>query len=293
MNTSFNRIALGVAAGLVSTVALATENGADTYGLGAEGNLAGALPPPGFYLLNYYENYHASRFLDKNGKSLIPGFGINVNAVVPRLVWMTNQTIAGGQLGFFALQPLVDLRVSQAGSNDSRQGLGDTVMTSLLAWHNGNQHWVAAMEFSLPTGDYDRHHSANTGNNYYTFRPVFAYSYEQPDGWDLSTKLSWNYNTENHATDYHSGQYLAGDYSLGYHVAPAWTVALQGYAFKQTTSDRVAGEDIGFRGQSLAFGPSVHYQGSGWSLEAKYLRETEVQNRPQGNTTWLKLVWAL
>jgi hypothetical protein len=292
MTRLHHRFAMGVLACLCASGTWATENGADSYPLGAEGVQAGALPPPGVYLLGYYQNYHASRFVDKHGKSMIPGFGVNVNAFVPRLVWMTDTQVLGGQLGFYAAQPLVDLRVGMAGQRDDRQAMGDTIAASLLAWHNGNHHWVAAMEAVLPTGDYDEHHLANAGKNYYTLRPIVAYSYSQPDGWDLSTKLSYSFNSKNDDTDYRSGQYFAGDYSVGYHVAPKLTLALQGYAIKQLTSDRVDGDDIGFRGQAVAYGPGVHYQGQGWSLEAKYLRETAVQNRPQGDATWLKFVMA-
>lgn len=292
MNCNRYRLALALSGCLCAGGVWATENGADSYALGAEGVMAGALPPAGVYLLSYYENYHASRFVDKNGNSLIPGFGLNVDVLVPRPVWMTNQQILGGQLGFYAALPLVDLRVSMAGERDSRRAMGDSIVASLLAWHNGNHHWVAAVEAVLPSGDYDRDHMANAGKNYYTARPIFAYSYSQPDGWDLSTKISYSINSKNDATDYHSGDYIAGDYSIGYKVAPKLTLALEGYVFKQLESDQVSGDDIGFRGQAVAYGPGVHYQGQGWSLEAKYLQETAVENRPQGNATWLKFVWA-
>ncbi len=56
------------------------------FALGAEGMMAGALPPTGVYLLSYYQNYHASEF--QNGPDQ---FHVDVNAVVPRLVWMTDQ----------------------------------------------------------------------------------------------------------------------------------------------------------------------------------------------------------
>lgn len=68
------------------------------FALGAEGMMAGALPPAGVYLLSYYQNYHASEF--QNGPNQ---FHVDVNAVVPRLVWMTDQKIMDGQLGF--MQP--------------------------------------------------------------------------------------------------------------------------------------------------------------------------------------------
>lgn len=70
--------------GVMATHVNATENGLDTFGLGAEGIAAGALPPAGVYLLNYYQNYHASEF--KDGPD---NFHADVNVYIPRLVSIT------------------------------------------------------------------------------------------------------------------------------------------------------------------------------------------------------------
>lgn len=254
--------------------------------------MAGALPPAGVYLLSYYQNYHASEF--QNGPDQ---FHVDVNAVVPRLVWMTDQKILDGQLGFYAAQPLVDLRLKVNGMADSNQGLGDLILGGMLGWHQGNHHWIAALETVLGTGEYDTPSTthpveANLGKNYHTIRPILAYSYANAAGLDLSTKLSYSWNTRNDATDYKSGQYIAGDYSLGYCINPKLKVAVEGYAFKQTTDDKVNGSDIGFKGQAFAIGPGIQYADKNWSIEAKFLKETEVEYRPEGHTSWLKLIWA-
>jgi hypothetical protein len=275
-----------------STNIYATENGADSFALGAEGLLAGALPPPGVYLLTYYQNYMASNFVDSDGNNSIPDFDIDAKALVPRVVWMTEQQLLGGQLGFYAAQPLVDLRLKMAGQSDHNSGLGDLIVAPMLGWHQGNHHWAAAVETVFPTGEYDEHNLANLGKNYYTFRPILAYTYSQPQGWDISSKISYSFNTENEDTNYQSGEYFAADYSIGYKLNPNLTLALQGYAFKQTSSDEDDGVDNGFRGQAIAYGPGIHYQKDGWALEAKYLKETEVENRPEGDATWLKFVWS-
>lgn len=276
----------------LATHVCATENGLDSFALGAEGIAAGALPPPGVYLLSYYQNYHASEF--KNGPD---NFHVDVNAFIPRLVWMTPQQVAGGQLGLYAAQPLVDLRLNAASMSDSNSGLGDLIIGAMLGWHKGNHHSIAALEGVLATGDYDdarpdRPVVANLGKNYHTIRPIFAYSYLQPQGWEFSTKLSYSFNTENDDTNYQSGEYFAGDYSVGYQLNDQLKLALEGYAFKQTTEDELSGEGIGRKGQVLAVGPAIQYKRDNWSLEAKFLKETEVEHRPEGHSTTLKMVWA-
>jgi hypothetical protein len=273
-------------------LAHATEGGGDTYPLGAEGYMAGVMPPAGVYLVTYYQNYPADKFVNENGDSVVPGFDVEANAVVPRLVWMTDKKVLNGQLGFYAVQPLVNLDVKAAGANDSETGFGDLAIAPMLSWHNGNHHWAAAFENSLPTGDYKKGKLANIGKNYYTARPIVAYAYHQPNGWDLSTKMSYSINSENDDTNYDSGDYLAGDYAVSYQVAPAWNVGIQGYVFKQLTDDKDNGVNVGNRGQSIAVGPAVQYQGKGWSLEGKYLTETNVKNRAEGDSAWLKAVWS-
>lgn len=276
----------------MATHVYATESGLDSYGLGVEGIAAGALPPPGLYLINYYQNYHANEF--KDGPD---NFHVDVNAIIPRLVWMTPQQIAGGQLGVYAAQPLVDLRLKVMGISDSNSGLGDLIIGTMLGWHKNNHHSIAALEGVLATGNYEvaspqQPVVANLGKNYNTIRPVFAYSYLQPQGWEFSTKLSYSFNTENKDTNYQSGDYFAGDYSVGYQLNDQLKLALEGYVFKQTTNDEVNGESIGMKGQALAFGPAIQYKRDNWSLEAKFLKEAEVEHRPEGSSSTLKIVWA-
>ncbi len=286
------KLSLSLILGLSSTLTFATENGADSFALGAEGMMAGALPPPGMYLLNYYQNYHAGSF-DQGPDS----FHLDVNAFIPRLVWMTEQNYLGGQLGFYAAQPLVDLRLNINGMSDHNAALGDLILGSMLGWHQGNHHWIGAIETVLATGQYDTPTSAqpvvaNIGKNYNTIRPIIAYTYAPANGLDISTKLSYSFNDENDDTHYKSGAYFAGDYSLGYKLNDHVKLAIEGYAFKQVKSDHLNGDDIGQKGQVLAVGPAIQYQDRNWSIEAKYLKETNVENRPEGHTGLLKFIWA-
>ncbi|PVZ83445.1 phenol degradation protein meta [Serratia sp. S1B] len=286
------QLSLSILFSLAASTVFATENGGDSFGLGAEGMMAGALPPPGLYLLNYYKNYHASSY--KQGPE---NFHADVNAIIPRLVWVTQQNYFGGQLGFYAAQPLVDLRLNIADMSDRNTALGDVLLGSMLGWHQGNHHWIGAVETVLATGQYRSPTStqpvvANIGKNYNTIRPIIAYSYAPANGLDISTKLSYSFNDENNDTHYKSGEYFAGDYSVGYKLNDHVKLAVQGYVFKQTTADQVRGDHIGLQGQALAVGPAVLYQDKNWSIEAKYLKETNVKNRPDGSTSFLKLIWA-
>ncbi|MDO9029574.1 MAG: transporter [Hydrogenophaga sp.] len=278
--------------------AQATEGGGTTAAAGAEGFLAGALPPPGTYGLVYATHYSASRFNDGDGNTAIPGFKVKANVLVGRLVHMTSSTVLGGQLGYYGVLPLVDLKVNAAGASDSRTGAGDIEVAPLLAWHGPQWHTAAGMALVLPTGSYDKARMANPGNNITTLRPVFVASYLTATGLDLSTKLTYSINRKNSDTNYQSGQYLHADFNAGMRVAPAWQVGLQGYLIHQTTDDKVNGVKVGSDGNRtrvFAFGPAVRWQNSPTapSVELRLLKETGARNHTQGTAMWLKAVWAL
>ena len=276
----------------------ATEGGGTTAAAGAEGFLAGALPPPGTYGLVYATHYQASRVNDNDGHSAVPGFKVKADVVVSRLVHMTSTTLLGGQLGYYGVLPLVKLNVKAAGMSDSRTGAGDIEAAPLLAWHGPQWHTGAALALVLPTGSYDAGRMANPGNNITTIRPVFVASYLTESGLDVSTKLSYSINRKNSDTNYQSGQYLHADFNVGTRVAPGWQVGLQGYLIHQTTDDKVNGVKVGPDGNRtrvFAFGPGVRWQSSPTapSVELRWLKETGARNHTQGNAVWLKAVWAL
>ncbi|MDY0749016.1 transporter [Paucibacter sp. R3-3] len=275
--------------------ASALEGGVDTYGLGAEGTLAGALPPTGLYGIVYQNHYQARRLADDSGHSAIPGFRLYADSVTPRLILMTDTTLAGGQLGYYALMPLVDLRVSVPGKSDSRTGKGDLLMAPLLAYHSGMFHWGYALEFVMPVGDYDRNRLANIGRNYFSLRPIFGWSFHDPEGWDASTKMSLTFNRRNGDTDYRSGSYFAGDYNIGYRVRPHLRIGLEGYFLSQFSDDKLNGAVVsndGNRAQVFGVGGGVQYEApSGWSVEGKVVKDTSVRNRADGTSLWIRAAW--
>jgi hypothetical protein len=285
-----------VIAGTAGAPAFATENGGASPGLGAEGFLAGALPPPGTYAVAYLNHYRANRFNDGNGNELVPGFKVRATALAPRIVHMTAESLLGGQLGFYGILPLVDLKVDAAGTSDSRSGIGDLELAPMVAWHGPRWHTVAAIAVALPTGAYDANRLANIGNNYYTLRPIFAFSYLGESGLDVSSKITYSINSKNGDTDYKSGQYLHADYNVGWNLNPQWQLGLQGFLLHQFTADKQNGNRVGpdgFKGRVFAVGPALRYQGSAVSIEARWLKETQAEFRPEGSSFWLKAVWKL
>jgi len=273
------------------TLAHATEGGSSSYAQGAETYMAGALPPPGLYGQLFVSHYEANTLRGNNGEKLPVDFNIRVNTLVPRLIWVTDQKLLGGQVAFHVLAPLVDLKMDLNGQSQHKSGLGDMIFAPALGYHFSDKlHAITAVDMIAPTGQYNRNDLANTGRNYWVFQPLVAVDYIDPEGLNFDVKTMYDINRTNPATDYRSGQELHLDYSVGWGVGDGWVVGVGGYALHQVTDDRQYGTRIeDNKGRALAIGPSIKYQNkSGWFLTAKWQDEGQVRNRADGNAYWFK-----
>lgn len=285
--------------------AFATEGGGNAYPNGAEDFWCGLIPPPGFYFINYFLYYHADDFNNKHGDNVDEDFDLDVIANTFRFIKITNHKILGANWGVHMFVPIVyqDVTPPFTGRNDTQTGVGDIIVDPLiLSWHfSKNFHLAAGIDIFMPTGRYDADDLANTSRNYWTFEPIVAFTYMTDFGLEVSSKFMYDINTNNPDTDYRSGQEFHFDYAVGYKVSD-WTVGAAGYYYKQITNDKINGEKVtfpdalgfedGFKGQAIAVGPAVKYGCKNISFTLKYLWDTEVEHRPEGQSLWFKLVYA-
>jgi hypothetical protein len=262
--------------------------------------MVGALPPPGTYFINYLSWYSADSFRDDNGDKLFDDFDLDVVANTLRLVHVTDYKFLGANWAVHAFLPLVNVDVSRRiappfdRESDSRFGLGDIIIDPfILGWHGKNWHLITGLDIYVPTGAYDKNDLANIGRNYWTFEPVVAFTYLSDGGFEVSAKLMYAFNTENNDTNYQSGQEFHMDYTLGYHTGP-WSLGIGGYYYQQTTDDELNSRTFmdGFRGRAFAIGPQVKYDYQNMAFTLKYQAETNVENRPDGNSLWFKFLYA-
>jgi hypothetical protein len=285
-------LTVGCALAFGLPAAQATEGGGSSYPMGAENYMTGAMPPPGFYTQIFAESYRADRLLDNRGKSALDDFHLSADVIAPRLIWVTEQKVLDGDLAFHLNVPLVDLRVDVNGQHQKKTGMGDIIFGPALGYHYSDKfHAIYALDIFAPTGRYDRGDLANIGRNYWAFEPIAAFSYVDPAGVNADIKVMYDFNLRNRATDYRSGQELHADYSLGWGFGNGWVVGVGGYMYRQTTDDYQDGERIeDNRGRAFAIGPSIKYASdSGWFVTAKWQKESEVRNRPEGEAYWVKL----
>ncbi|MBA1203964.1 hypothetical protein G7009_19770 [Pseudomonas capeferrum] len=261
--------------------------------MGADNYLTGFLAPPGLYGLVYGEHYEADNMRGNDGEKLPINFHAKVDAVVPRLIWVTDTTVLGGSLAGHVMAPLADVKVRVNGVSQHRQGLGDITFGAGLGYHySQNLHVIYGMDISAPTGSYDRDDIANLGRNYWMFEPVAAITYIDPQGLNADLKVMYDFNSKNPDTHYKSGQEFHVDYTVGWAVSESLVLGIGGYAYHQTTDDKQNGDRIeDNKGRAFAIGPSIKYSSPNkWFVTAKWQQETEVRNRAQGNAYWLRLV---
>jgi len=301
-------ITMGVAlaAGLMGGVQ--AKEGVDGYPNGAESWLAGAVPPPGNYFLNYFGHY-GGKLRDGDGDK-VPSTSVDAWFDALRFIKMTDTKILGGDWGMHLVVPVVYQKVKLGGDSKSVTGLGDiTFNPIIIAWHTPNLHWTVALDLNMPTGKYKSGDPRESiGTNYWSVEPIFAATWLSDDGWELSGKFMYNIKRKNEdfrpapgapKMDYESGDEFHMDYVVGKHFGP-WAVGLAGYYLKQTTNDKLEGDTLpaidglwsrGRKGEVFAIGPSVSYTNkTGTMFIAQWHHETEAENRFRGDKAWFKLV---
>lgn len=266
-------------------------NGLPIYPDGLENFMSGALPPPGVHLLMYGGAMRYDSVRDKNGDKLpIPDFQVDVAMVAPRLVWVTDQQVFGGQLAFHALAPLLTVKAQAAGQSQRRSGLGDVVFGPALGFHPSEKmHYVLGVDFVAPTGRYKVTDSANLGRNYWAIQPAAAFSYVQPSGINLDLKMMVDFNFRNSDTETRTGKAIHADYAVGWGFGNGLVLGVGGYAYQQIESDRgpSAGDS---KARSFAIGPSLRYANDkGLLITAKYQQDLGVRGRPEGKQFFVKV----
>ncbi len=277
---------------LFTALANATEGGRTVYPLGPE-HTPLALPPPGTYFTNFINYYSANRFNDGHGRSQIKDFDLQVEADIVRITHVTEYKILGASYAWQALLPFVNIDVQAGGRKQSKAGIGDLTLTPfILGWHADHFHWALASDVTVPSGSYDKNNLANAGHNYFNIEPIVIASYNDPQGFEASAKMMYDFNFENSDTRYRSGQEFHVDYYAGWHWGNL-SFGVNGYVYQQVTDDKANGIRVGSdgnRGRVLAFGPLLRYDIGHMPIVLSWQHETWVQNRPEGDKLWLKVI---
>lgn len=277
--------------------------GGQHYPNGAEDFMVGALPPPGTYLVNYMILAQKNSLKDNTGKSVPVDFNASVFAEVPRLIYVSPYSLFGASLAAHIFVPFysADVTVSAGGTkvvDDNDKGVGDIIFSPLvLGWHFGPElHAVFALDMWAPTGNYDKNNAATSilSKNHWTIEPVLAVSYLK-EGFDISAKLMYDFNTRNNDTKTDPGQEFHIDWALGYGLKNGLSGGVVGYNYWQVSDDKGAGADPNMQGSQVGgIGIGLKYwpkQGP-FSMILKQYWEYEAKSMATGPQTQFKIVYA-
>src|SRR3990170_7225126 len=74
---------------LTSANVYATEGGGNAYPLGAEDFMSGAVPPPGYYFIDYFLYYSADELNNKDGDNVDNAFDVDAVINTFRFIYVT------------------------------------------------------------------------------------------------------------------------------------------------------------------------------------------------------------
>ncbi len=279
--------------------------------LGLTDILDGALPGPGTYFTEYIQAYRADNFKDQDGNS-IPGDPSVANVLaMNQFVHVYKHKVLGGHIGADVLLPIVAISgsgtVGSPGPDVSTNPavLGDLVVGPFLQWFDTKllgRPFLQRLEldFTMPTGQYDKKYLINPGANLWTIEPYYAFTWFLTPQFSTSWRIHYTYNTKNTdpfappgVNDVQPGQAFHFNYSFEYELFKNFRGAVAGYYLKQLSDDKVNGNSVSdSKEQVFAVGPAVHWIFSPqFSMGLKTAWETAVDNRPKGNRTTLRMTY--
>ncbi|HEX6227349.1 MAG TPA: transporter [Chryseolinea sp.] len=289
-----------VASSLLSQFANAQDPILPATNLGLTNITDAFVPAPGAYFMYYTQVYDSRRLTNGSGDKIPTDLQIGSFLNVAQLVYLTKTKVAGGNLGFTTLVPIVKL------SADSPSGvaptvnpgvMGDIIFGAAIQWMDKkflNKTLYHRTEFSatLPLGSYDKNYEINASSNLYTFSAYHSFTYFLTEQWSISMRNTLNYNTRIRDTEIRPGAFFTSNFSIERTVYKSLRIALVGYLLGQIEEDSYASDHDFYEDQYgigntkervLGIGPGVSYLSpTGLFVEGKVFFETIAENRFEG-----------
>jgi hypothetical protein len=298
----------------VIITARAEEGGAGHYAPGSFASFIDQLPSqPGFGVANYFTYYNgnasASRPIPIAGQLDLDVSATSYYDVLCGF-WVTPLKIFGGNYAPGVAIPLVwnsvsaKVAVPNVGTVDrtgAANGLGDVEFFPVaIGWSamRGDLHVDFFGGIYAPSGNYQKNQLANQGLGYWTFEPGVLISYlGQKNGFEATSYIGYDINTNNTTTDYQSGQVFHIDTTVAQHLPLGKGIigiGVNGFYLQQTTGDSGSGARLGsFEQTTAGVGPVLSYaQQFGkttLAAEVKWLPQIDAEKTLKGNYVWFKM----
>lgn len=297
-------VVAALAFGLTGTPALALNQ--PPLNLGLTDILDGALPGPGTYLTEYIQPYSAGKI-----KKVLGGGDLDVDVAntlaMTQFVHVYKHRMLGGNLGVDLLIPAVTIS-AESPLSANPAWLGDITLGPFLQWFDTKLFGMPffhrfELDFTFPTGEYDKKYTLNPGSNHWVIEPYYAFTLFMTPQLSTSWRIHYTYNTENDdvepspsnnfSTSVTPGQAFHFNYSLEYEFFKNFRGAVAGYYLQQLSDDEVNGAKLAnSKEQVFAIGPAVSWAASqNFFLGLKYQWESSAENRPEGSRATFRLTY--
>ncbi len=303
---------------LLPMMSLAEEGGSGHYFPGSMASfMDGVAPEEAFIvranIISYDGSFDGGLSVPIAGQAAV-GVDVQSKAVGATVFWRPPFEIGENwSYGMSVTVPWVDLTVKAdvaipqdplgrtVRRSDTNTGLGDILFFPLMLNYTFSPALSAnfRLGFYAPTGDYEVGALANTGKNFWTVEPTAALMYLNPTtGLEASAFFGIDFNEKNSDTNYKSGEQAHIEGTLAQHL-PLWgggaSVGITGFWYKQVTGDSGSGASFGdFKAKSRGIGPVFSYNrklsNSDLIAEFKWLHESGVEKRAEGDTLFLKIM---
>lgn len=288
-----------LAAGLFALPALVEAQPTAHYFPGLEGIKAASLPPPGIYLKDYNAFYYADQRNDSSGdkNSQAAPTKAFIYAQVPRVIWITDLQLLGGNIGVDALLPLqyTSLKVNTQNGlfNDHTFGIGNVFAE--VTWSKHIQQFDFALGYGVfaPTGDSSPDLTTRAGLGYWTHMLTAGATWyiDTDKKWALSALNRYEFNQEKDDTDITPGQVYTVEGGISYTICKNVDIGGVTYYQQKVTEDSGKGSTSD-RDRVAGVGPeiSAFCPKLGINTSLRYEYEFMAEDRLQGHTITLTFV---
>ena len=229
------------------------------YVPGSEGLFAATLPPPGIYLRDYNAFYYADQLNDINGNKIN---GVSpkafVYAQVPRLIWITDLQVLGGNIGFDGLVPFEYQAAKVGGFDDHTFGVGDPFVEATWSAHTKQFDFALGFGTWIPTQNFNPQNPTWAGQGYfgYMFTAGATWYIDTDRKWSISALNRYEINAVQADTGITPGTVYTVEGGIGYAVSKIVTVGAAGY-YQQRVNGNVGDHSTGDLPRTSGIGPEI------------------------------------
>ncbi len=250
--------------------------------------------PAGLNLSVSYLDHRSGDDAYAGGKKVANNAGLEVNAVVERLIHFTE--FFGMPADPQIIIPVVDLDVGSAGQESS--GIGDIFLGSTF-WtkaDNENKEWFGLTPFLyLPTGEYDKNQGVNVGANRFSFVMQAGYvkALTEKLYLDVIGEVQWygdnddflGNNTLSKDSAYRMSTMLSYDVGPGRYIWGRYAKQLGGE--ESLNGMTLANTELDTDTASIGY---THWFGKSFQVQGEYTRDLKVENGIAVDGATLRLV---